>query len=213
MRIWCTLSNGWSWFTVLLMNTLKAATFLLCLIPLERLIWLGSSDGLGANPIEFITRSTGTWALVLLCITLAMTPLRLITGLTVWIKLRRMLGLFCFFYASIHFSIWFWLDQNLNIQSMWADVIKRPFITMGFLTLVLLTPLAITSNQWAIRLLGRRWTLLHKLVYVIACTAIVHYWWHKAGKNDLGTVFIYAVVIVLLLACRIPFIKSLLQRK
>lgn len=195
------------------MNTLKAATFLLCLIPLERLIWLGSSDGLGANPIEFITRSTGTWALVLLCITLAMTPLRLITGLSVWIKLRRMLGLFCFFYASIHFSIWFWLDQNLNIQSMWADVIKRPFITMGFLTLVLLTPLAITSNQWAIRLLGRRWTLLHKLVYVIACTAIVHYWWHKAGKNDLGTVFIYAVVIVLLLACRIPFIKSLLQRK
>jgi len=194
------------------MNFFKPIFFLAALLPLARLIWLGVDEGLGANPIEFITRSTGTWALVFLCITLAMTPLRLITGSTVWIKLRRMLGLFCFFYASIHFSIWFWLDQNLNLQSMWADVIKRPFITMGFLTLVLLTPLAITSNQWAVRQLGRRWTLLHKLVYLIACTAIFHYWWHKAGKNDLGTVSIYAAVIVLLLACRIPFIKSLLQR-
>jgi len=195
------------------MNLFKPIVFLAALLPLARLIWLGMDEGLGANPIEFITRSTGTWALVFLCITLVMTPLRLITDSTVWIKLRRMLGLFCFFYASIHFSIWFWLDQNLNLQSMWADVIKRPFITMGFLTLVLLTPLAITSNQWAVRQLGRRWTLLHKLIYVIACTAIFHYWWHKAGKNDLGTVSIYAVVIVLLLACRIPFIKSLLQRK
>jgi sulfoxide reductase heme-binding subunit YedZ len=195
------------------MSFTKIAIFCLSLTPLVRLIWLGMDEGLGANPIEFITRSTGTWALVFLCITLAMTPLRLITGSTVWIKLRRMLGLFCFFYASIHFSIWFWLDQNLNLQSMWADVLKRPFITMGFLTLVLLTPLAITSNQWAVRQLGRRWTLLHKLVYVIACTAIVHYWWHKAGKNDLGTVSIYGIVIALLLVCRIPFIKNLLQRK
>ena len=195
------------------MNFLKPIVFLISLLPLARLIWLGMDEGLGANPIEFITRSTGTWALVFLCITLAMTPLRLMTGSTTWIKLRRMLGLFCFFYASIHFSIWFWLDQNLNLQSMWADVIKRPFITMGFLTLVLLTPLAITSNQWAVRQLGRRWTLLHKIVYLIACTAILHYWWHKAGKNDLGTVSIYGAVIILLLACRIPLIKSLLQRK
>ena len=195
------------------MKFINTFVFLLSLLPLARLIWLGNDEGLGANPIEFITRSTGTWALVFLCITLAMTPLRLITSSTVWIKLRRMLGLFCFFYASIHFSIWFWLDQNLHLQSMWADVIKRPFITMGFLTLVLLTPLAITSNQWAVSQLGRRWNLLHKLVYVIACTAIFHYWWHKAGKNDLGTVSIYAAVIISLLACRIPFIKSLLQRK
>ena len=195
------------------MSFLKPTIFLISLVPLARLIWLGIDEGLGANPIEFITRSTGTWALVFLCITLAMTPLRLITSSTTWIKLRRMLGLFCFFYASIHFSIWFWLDQNLNLQSMWADVIKRPFITMGFLTLALLIPLALTSNQWAVRLLGRRWTLLHKLVYLIACTAIFHYWWHKAGKNDLGIVSIYAAVIVLLLACRIPFIKRLLQYK
>ena len=195
------------------MSFLKPIVFLISLVPLARLIWLGIDEGLGANPIEFITRSTGTWALVFLCVTLAMTPLRLITSSTTWIKLRRMLGLFCFFYASIHFSIWFWLDQNLNLQSMWADVIKRPFITMGFLTLALLIPLALTSNLWAVRLLGRRWTLLHKLVYLIACTAIFHYWWHKAGKNDLGIVSIYAAVIVLLLACRIPFIKRLLQYK
>ncbi len=195
------------------MKFIKVTVFLLSLAPLARLIWLGSHEGLGANPIEFITRSTGTWALVFLCITLAMTPLRLVTGLTVWIKLRRMLGLFCFFYACMHFSIWFWLDQNLDLQSMWSDVVKRPFITMGFLTLVLLTPLALTSNQWAVRQLGRRWTLLHKLVYLIACTAIVHYWWHKAGKNDLETVSIYGAVILILLLCRLPSLKRLLQRK
>ena len=195
------------------MKLLKPIIFLICLVPLARLIWLGVNDGLGANPIEFITRSTGTWALVFLCITLAMTPLRLLTGLTVWIKLRRMLGLFCFFYACIHFFIWFWLDQNLDLQSMWADVIKRPFITMGFLTLVLLTPLALTSNQWSVRQLGRRWTLLHKLVYLIACTAIVHYWWHKAGKNDLEAVSIYGGVIFLLLLFRLPFIKNLFRHK
>ena len=195
------------------MKLLKQMIFLICLVPLARLIWLGLDDSLGANPIELITRSTGTWALVFLCITLAMTPLRWITGLVAWIKLRRMLGLFCFFYACIHFSIWFWLDQNLDFQSMWSDVIKRPFITMGFLTLVLLTPLALTSNQWSIHQLGRRWTLLHKLIYLIACTAIVHYWWHKAGKNDLDTVSIYGIVILLLLICRIPFIRNMLQRK
>jgi sulfoxide reductase heme-binding subunit YedZ len=194
------------------MKLLKTAIFIFCLIPLARLFWLGANDGLGANPMEFITRSTGTWALIFLCITLSMTPLRLITGLTAWIKLRRMLGLFCFFYACIHFSVWFWLDQNLDFQSMWSDVVKRPFITMGFLTLVLLTPLAITSNQWSVRQLGKRWALLHKLVYLIACTAIIHYWWHKAGKNDLDTVSIYGAVILILLACRLPITKNFLQR-
>jgi len=195
------------------MKLLKPIIFLICLVPLARLIWFGVNDGLGANPIELITRSTGTWALVFLCITLAMTPMRLMTGLVVWVKLRRMLGLFCFFYACIHFFIWFWLDQNLDLQSMWNDVVKRPFITMGFLTLVLLIPLALTSNQWSIRQLGRRWTLLHKLIYLIACTAIAHYWWHKAGKNDLDTVSIYGGVILLLLICRIPLVRNTLQRK
>ena len=190
------------------MKSLKSILFLISLIPLGRLVWLGYSDDLGANPIELITRSTGTWALVFLCITLAMTPLRLITGSAVWIKMRRMFGLFCFFYASIHFAIWLLLDQSLDLQAMIHDVLKRPFITMGFLSLVLLIPLAVTSNTWSVKKLGRRWSLLHKLIYVIALTVIAHYWWHKAGKNDLQTVSIYAAVMTLLLIMRLPFIKK-----
>ena len=194
------------------MSLIKSAIFIASLLPLARLIWFGIHDELGANPIEFITRSTGTWALVFLCFSLAMTPLRLLTGKSIWIKIRRMLGLFCFFYACIHFTIWFWLDQGFDIQAMWTDVLKRPFITMGFLSLLMLTPLALTSNQWAVRKLGRRWTTLHKLVYVLACTAILHYWWHKAGKNDLSTVSIYGVIIFSLLLFRVPFIKSSTQK-
>ena len=190
------------------MKSLKSILFLISLIPLGRLVWLGYSDDLGANPIELITRSTGTWALVFLCITLAMTPLRLITGSAVWIKMRRMFGLFCFFYASIHFAIWLLLDQSLDLQAMIHDVLKRPFITMGFLSLVLLIPLAVTSNTWSVKKLGRRWSLLHKLIYVIALTVIAHYWWHKAGKNDLQTVSIYAAVMTLLLIMRLPYIKK-----
>ena len=136
-----------------------------------------------------------------------MTPMRMLTGSASWIKLRRMLGLFCFFYASLHFVIWFYLDQTLDLQAMIHDVLKRPFITMGFLSLALLIPLALTSNQWSVRKLGKNWALLHKLVYVFACMVIVHYWWHKAGKNDLGTVAIYAVVIVGLLCLRLPIIR------
>lgn len=194
------------------MKIFKFAIFTFGLLPLLRLFWLGALDGLGANPIEFITRSTGTWALVFLCLTLAMTPLRLITGSTIWIRLRRMLGLFCFFYACVHFSIWFWLDQGLDIEAMWADVLKRPFITMGFLSLVLLLPLALTSTQWAVRQLGRRWAMLHKLIYFVACTAILHYWWHKAGKNDFSTVGIYGVVIAGLLLLRLPIVKMGMQK-
>ena len=194
------------------MKYLKSTFFLLSLLPLGRLVWLGFHDELGANPIEFATRSTGTWALVFLCITLAMTPMRLLTGWSAWISWRRMFGLFCFFYACLHFSIWFWLDQNLDLQAMWADVVKRPFITMGFTTFVLLIPLAISSNNWSVRLLGRRWSLLHKLVYVIACTAIIHYWWHKAGKNDLQTVSISGAIILILLLCRLPWVRARLQK-
>ena len=191
---------------------LKASFFILSLLPLIRLIWLGMNDGLGANPVEWITRSTGTWALVFLCITLAMTPLRFITASTTWIKLRRMFGLFCFFYALLHFLIWLWLDQDFDLQAMMKDVIDRPFITMGFISFVLLIPLALTSNQWALHALGKNWSLLHRLVYVIACTAIAHYWWHKAGKNDLETVMIYGFVILLLLAFRLPMIKRYFKK-
>ena len=190
------------------MKFFKPVLFILALLPLGRLVWFGLQNDLGANPIEFVTRSTGTWALIFLGITLGMTPLRVLTGQTSFIKLRRMFGLFCFFYACLHFLIWFWLDQNLDLQTMWADVIKRPFITMGFLTFVLLIPLAITSNHFSVRALGRRWSLLHRLVYVIACTALIHYWWHKAGKNDFQTVSIYVAVILLLLLCRLPWVRE-----
>ena len=194
------------------MKYFKVFLFLLALIPLGRLIWLATNDALGANPIEFVTRSTGTWALVFLCITLAMTPLRLITGSGSWIRLRRMLGLFSFFYAVLHFSIWLWLDQNFDLGGMLKDVIHRPFIAMGFVSFVMLTILAITSNHWAQKRLGRRWVALHRMVYLIAVTVILHYWWHKAGKNDFQTVSIYAFILLVLLVCRVPIIKSLLQR-
>ena len=192
---------------------MKATIFLLALLPLDRLIWLGFTDELGANPIEFITRSTGTWALVFLCLTLAMSPLRLITHSIAWIRYRRMLGLFSFFYACIHFGIWLWLDQNFDLIEMLKDVVKRPFITMGFISFILLIPLAMTSTHWAQQKLGRRWMQLHRIVYLIAATVVLHYWWHKAGKNDFDTVTIYAIVLSLLLCCRIPFIRKLLSKR
>ena len=192
---------------------MKIFVFLMALLPLDRLIWLGFTDGLGANPIEFITRSTGTWALVFLCLTLGMTPLRLISHSTAWIRYRRMLGLFSFFYACIHFGIWLWLDQNFDLIEMLKDVVKRPFITMGFISFILLIPLAMTSTHWAQQKLGRRWMQLHRIVYLIAATVVLHYWWHKAGKNDFDTVTIYAIVLSLLLCCRIPFIRKLLSKR
>jgi sulfoxide reductase heme-binding subunit YedZ len=190
---------------------MRVLIFLLALLPLDRLLWLGFVDGLGANPIEFVTRSTGTWALVFLCLTLSMTPLRLITNSLSWIRYRRMLGLFSFFYACIHFVIWLWLDQDFDLAEMVKDVLKRPFITMGFISFVVLIPLAITSNHWAQRKLGRHWAQLHRIIYLVACTVILHYWWHKAGKNDLATVSIYATILALLLCCRIPYIRKRLR--
>jgi sulfoxide reductase heme-binding subunit YedZ len=192
---------------------IKPTVFLLALLPLGRLIWLGSTQDLGANPIEFITRSMGTWTLVFLCLSLAMTPARRLTGWTGFIHLRRMLGLFCFFYATVHFLIWLWLDHNFSLAAMWQDVLERPYITFGFLAFVLLIPLAFTSNRWAQRKLGRRWSHLHRMVYAIAILAILHYWWHKAGKSDYETVSIYLGVIVVLLLLRLPFIQQHIQIK
>lgn len=182
---------------------LRPAVFLASLIPLLRLFWLGWNDDLTANPVEFITRSTGTWALVFLCLSLSVTPLRRLTGQPQWMKFRRMLGLYSFFYAVLHFSLWLWVDHAFNFAEMWQDVLKRPFIAAGFTAFVLLTPLAATSTKGMMRRLGRHWTQLHRLVYLIAIAAILHYWWHKAGKNDFGTVGIYAVVVAWLLGIRL----------
>lgn len=197
----------------MLISLVKPLIFLAALLPLGRLVWLGFTNDLGANPIELITRSTGTWALVFLCLTLTMTPLRLLTNQVIWIRYRRMLGLFSFFYACLHFSIWLWLDLDWNLLEMGKDVIKRPFITMGFLSFVMLIPLALSSNHWMQRKLGRRWAQLHRMLYLVAITVILHYWWHKAGKNDLDTVSIYALIVILLLSCRIPYVRKRLSLK
>jgi sulfoxide reductase heme-binding subunit YedZ len=185
-------------------SRLRAALFLLALLPLARLAWLGYSGGLGANPVEFLIRSLGTWTLIALTVTLSITPLRLATGWAWLLRLRRMFGLFTFFYALLHFSAWLWLDQWFDAAAIWKDLVKRPYITVGFATLLLLLPLAVTStNGWVKRLGGRNWQRLHRLVYLIALLAIVHYWWQKAAKNDIAEPLVYAGVIGLLLGVRL----------
>ena len=181
----------------------KAIVFVLCLLPLARLVLFGFNDRLGANPVEFVTRSTGTWTLVMLCVTLAVTPLRRWFGWSVLLRYRRMLGLFAFFYACLHFTTYVWFDQWFDLSDIVRDVIKRPFITVGFAAFVLLWPLAITSNNAMVRRLGRRWQPLHRLVYLIVVLAILHFWWKKAGKNDIGEPMIYAAVVAILLGTRL----------
>jgi sulfoxide reductase heme-binding subunit YedZ len=193
-------------------TSIKYFVFALALIPLVRLLVLGYLGDLTANPVEFITRSTGTWTITFLCITLSMSPMRWTTGWSGWIQLRRMLGLFTFFYAFLHFTIWYWLDHNLDAKAMIDDVIERPFITMGFLGFVCMSLLAISSNQMAMRWLGRKWSLLHRLIYLIAILGVLHYLWHKAGKNDFEVVYIYAGIIFLLLVIRVPVIQKRLTR-
>jgi sulfoxide reductase heme-binding subunit YedZ len=191
---------------------LKRIVFVLGLIPLLRLFILGYLDDLTANPIEFITRSTGTWTITFLCMTLAMSPLQWITGFSQWVQLRKTLGLFTFFYGFLHFTIWYWLDHDFNFTAMISDVIKRPFITMGFIALLIMSLLAITSNQTAIRLLGGKWKTLHRFIYLIAILAVIHYFWHKEGKRDFLVVYIYTGIIFSLLFIRIPLIKRFIKK-
>ena len=193
-------------------TSIKYFVFALALIPLVRLLVLGYLGDLTANPVEFITRSTGTWTITFLCITLSMSPMRWMSGWSGWIQLRRMLGLFTFFYAFLHFTIWYWLDHNLDAKVMIDDVIERPFITVGFLGFVCMSLLAMSSNQMAMRWLGRKWSLLHRLIYLIAILGVLHYLWHKAGKNDFEVVYIYAGIIFLLLVIRVPVIQKRLTR-
>ncbi len=181
----------------------KFLVYSACLVPFARLIFLGLNNDLSANPLEFVLRSTGTWTLVLLCLSLAMTPLKHLTGAPKWIKWRKSLGLFCFFYAFLHAAAWFLLDQGGDFLIAWQDVLKRNFILVGFIAFILLIPLAITSNKMMIRKLGRSWSLLHRTVYAIAALSILHYWLHKAGKNDFFEVTIYAAVVFILLSARV----------
>lgn len=181
----------------------KPLLFLLGLAPAARWVWLGLHDGLTANPVEFLTRSSGTWALVCLLVTLAITPLRRLFQLPALLRVRRMCGLFAFFYGALHFMAWVWWDRGLELASMLRDLGERPFILAGFAAFVLMTALALTSTQWAMRRLGRRWQQLHRAVYLIGLLAILHFWWHKAGKNDLREPLIYGGVLLLLLGWRV----------
>ena len=187
----------------------KPLLFLICLLPLARLIYLAFNGGLGANPIEFITRSTGTWTLVGLMLTLTVTPLRRFTGLNALIRYRRMLGLFAFFYASLHFTTYIWLDQFFDPGAVLKDIYKRPFITVGFAAFLLLLPLAITSTHAMMRRLGRRWQQLHRLVYLIGFLGVLHYVW--LVKKDLTQPLIYGGILLVLLFLRLPVIAGWLS--
>ncbi|WP_227105294.1 protein-methionine-sulfoxide reductase heme-binding subunit MsrQ [Chromobacterium rhizoryzae] len=178
----------------------KCLLFAVCLLPLARAAWIVLS-GEAVNPVEFITRSTGTWTLVWLLATLAMTPLRRL-GVSGWpLKCRRMLGLFAFFYLSLHFLTYLWLDQFFDWAGIVRDIYKRPFITVGFAALLLMTPLALTSTQAWMRRLKRNWGRLHRLVYPTALLAVIHYWW--LVKKDLSQPLIYAAVLAVLLGLRL----------
>ncbi len=178
----------------------KPIVWLLCLIPFV-LLAVGAVQGdLGANPLERVTDVTGQWGLRLLLLTLAVTPLRRITGWTWLVRFRRMLGLFAFFYASLHFLTWVWLDQELSWGNIVADIAKRPYVTVGFTAWLLLLPLAATSTRGMMRRLGRRWQQLHRVIYAIGVLGVLHYIW--LVKADLLEPLIYAGVLALLLAVR-----------
>ena len=187
-------------------KVIRALLFVSALLPALRLLVAGFTGGLGANPIEFITRSSGDWTLYFLCIALAVTPLRRLSGWNWLIELRRMLGLFAFFYASLHFTTFLWFDHFFDLGEMFKDVVKRPFITVGFIAFVLLLPLALTSTNGMIRRLGgKRWQWLHRSVYAVALLGILHFWWMRAGKHNFEKPILFGTIVVALLLVRVYF--------
>jgi sulfoxide reductase heme-binding subunit YedZ len=183
---------------------IKTCVFVLALLPFLRLVWGGFADDLGANPLEFITWNTGDWALYFLCMTLAATPLRRLSGWNWLIRLRRMLGLYTFFYAALHFMTFLWFDHFFDVEEMLKDIGKRPFILVGFSAFVLMMPLAITSTNAMVRRMGaKRWQWMHRLIYLIAPLAILHFWWMKAGKHDFEQPIILGAIVSALLLSRV----------
>ena len=186
------LANKWT----------KVPVFLLCLVPLALLVWRTLTANLGANPVEFIQHATGDWTLRFLVFTLCITPLRKLLKLPDLIRFRRMLGLFAFFYACLHFLTYLGPDQSFDLAAIWKDVFKRPFITMGFAAFVLLIPLALTSTAgWIRRLGGRRWQMLHRLIYVSAICGVIHYYW--LVKSAVLRPLTYAAIVAVLLLWRL----------
>jgi methionine sulfoxide reductase heme-binding subunit len=188
----------------------KTVVWILAFMPLARLVWLGFNDDLGANPVEFVERSTGTWTLAILLITLSMTPIRLLTGQIWQVQLRRLLGLFMFFYACLHITTYLWLDYSFMWADILKDIIKHPYVIVGFLAFILTIPLAVTSNNAMMRRLKANWKKLHQLVYLIAILGVLHFWW--LVKKDVTEPFYYAAALTLLLGIRLYYkYKSKIQ--
>ena len=182
----------------------KPLLFAACLLPLAWLVWGAVANTLGANPAEALIRSTGDWTLRFLCLTLAVTPLRQWTGWPALARLRRMLGLYAFFYGVLHFACFAWLDMGLDLGAIVKDIPKRPFILVGTAALLLMVPLAATSFNRAIRALGAaRWQRLHRVVYAVALLGLLHFFWMRSAKNNFGEWSVYAAVVVLLLGWRL----------
>jgi len=190
--------------SALLHPAAKPLLFTLGLLPFAWLFYAAAANELGANPAEALIRSTGDWTLRFLCLALAVTPLRAWTNQPALARFRRMLGLFAFFYALLHFFAYAWLDMGLDLATIAGDIPKRPFALVGFLALLLMLPLAATSFNRAIKALGAaRWQALHRTVYAIALLALLHFFWMRAGKNDFAEVAVYAAVIAALLGWRV----------
>ncbi len=183
---------------------IKAGLFVAALLPFLRLVVFVFLDRLGANPVEFITRNTGDWTLYFLCITLAVTPLRKMTNQPALARFRRMLGLFTFFYACVHFLCYSWLDMGLVFEDIVRDIVKRPFILVGTSALLLMLPLAATSFNRAIKALGpTRWQALHRAVYAVVLLGLLHFFWMRSAKSNYAEVAVYAAIIALLLGWRV----------
>jgi methionine sulfoxide reductase heme-binding subunit len=193
-----------NWRSLLLSPWAKPLLMLLLALPAVWLIYAAFNDLLGANPAEALTRQTGDWTLRGLCVVLAITPLREITGTPALLRFRRTLGVSTFIYACLHMLCYAWFDQGLAFDDIWRDILKRPFIWLGFGGLLAMLPLALTSFNAAIRWMGvKRWQTLHRLVYATAVLAVLHFFWMRAGKNDFTEVLVYAAVLGILLAWRI----------
>jgi sulfoxide reductase heme-binding subunit YedZ len=195
---------------LLLHPVAKPVLFVICLLPFAWLAWnvvqaqMGHANVLGANPAEYLIRATGDWTLRFICIVLAVTPLRVISNMPTLTRFRRMLGLYAYFYVVVHLLSYSGFDMGFDVADIAKDIAKRPFILVGFSAFVLLTPLAATSFNAAIKALGaKRWQTLHKLVYVIAGLGLLHFFWMRAGKNNFAEVFVYAAIIAVLLGWRV----------
>lgn len=188
----------------LLRPSAKVVLFVLAILPFIWLLYGVVTNNLGANPTEYLTRATGDWTLRFLCLTLAVTPLRSITSTPQLARFRRMLGLFVYFYAVLHLLCYVWFDMEFNLADIVKDIPKRPFILVGFAAFLLLTPMAATSFNRAIKAMGaKRWQMLHKAVYGIAGLAVLHFFWMRASKNNFAEVWVYACILALLLGWRV----------